>query len=109
MSAMTLPAFNRVLARHLALALTAGAPFDRELVMRCYRMAGRDAELILRGREDPLAMEIRTLCIDHDLGVLQRNEARLRMMSQPQAETELLRLLNPDLRVTGVESEERLF
>lgn len=101
---MSLPAFNRILAHHLALALIAGAPCDEELVTRCYETAGRDIEPAIRENEDPLARDIRMLCIAHDLDALRHNESRLRRMSLSEAETEILQLLNPDVRVAGAPS-----
>ena len=100
---MSLPAFNRVLARHLAQALTSGAACDQDLLAHCYTRARHDCHLHTPLATDPLAQDVRLLCMAQDLRALKQNQARLRRLPLPEAEAEIFRLLNPDLHRVGVE------
>lgn len=93
------PAFNRLLAKHLAKALKAGAECDHALVLRCHATARRDVMLPPGFASDPLALEIQALCITHDLQVLRQNRNELVKLSLADAEARIFRLLNADLRV----------
>ena len=106
---MSLAAFNRVLARHLATALKAGADCDADLITRCYATARRDVRLPNRLADDPLAMEIRMMCVTHDLHALKQNERKLRRLTLREAEGAIFHLLNPDLRVAESESSGSFF
>lgn len=101
MRPMSLPAFNRILSRYLASSLHAGIACDEALVLQCYSRAARAVPLPGRGDDDLLTMEIRRMCVDHDLQALRQHQLRLRQMSPQDAETEIYRLLNPELRVAG--------
>ena len=96
---MSLPVFNRMLARCLAQALKAGEICNKSLVVDCYAAARRDANLQPETPTDPLVLDIQALCIAHDLRVLKANHEELVSLSIEEAEAAILRLLNPDLRI----------
>ena len=106
---MTLPAFNRVLVRHLAQSLKSGAACDESLVQECYAAAQREVTAAVAPADDALGAEIQSLCIAQDLEVLQKYQEPLARLSTHELESALYRLLNPELRTATNQRKSVVF
>jgi hypothetical protein len=106
---MSFPAFNRMLAKHLAQALRAGTACDEALVLRCYSTARRDVASAPSPSKDPLILEAQALCVAHDLQALQRRCEQLRRLPLHEAESAILQMLDPDLRISPVRMRPTYF